>query len=421
MNKESNDDILKKRFAKIPPVEDNSDKDTTIDTTKDTIKETNDIPQSNSNLKSLYDIAEEEKLNFIISHSSPNKYSFSSFLVPPIVPKVDQKEQKDAFDMIDTSDESNEECFTLRFNETSTHIAAGYSTGRICIFPISQLQSKKSLPVLSTLTEFPITCIRWKPHNRTTLLCVSAEGTIHQVHSTSGKILFKTEENGNPLMCCDYSNDGFLFATGGNDKKVRLYDDNTKTMISKLESHQYNLPEHSNRIFSVKFHPNDPNVLLSGGWDNNILIYDTRAKEVCGSLYGPHICGDAIDIKGDTILTASWEKRDQIQIWDLKMRKSISVIQCKYDTESENHNISTYLYSCRFHPKKDLFVVSGSNKNLIRGYRYKDIKRIEESSTEVDFECNKMILPCYSVDFSYEGSLMAYASADSMIRLVNLK
>ena len=109
MNKESNDDILKKRFAKIPPVEDNSDKDTTIDTTKDTIKETNDIPQSNSNLKSLYDIAEEEKLNFIISHSSPNKYSFSSFLVPPIVPKVDQKEQKDAFDMIDTSDESNEE------------------------------------------------------------------------------------------------------------------------------------------------------------------------------------------------------------------------------------------------------------------------------------------------------------------------
>ena len=45
--KSINYDILKKRYAKIPPVEDNSDKDTTIDTTKDTIKDTNDIPQSN--------------------------------------------------------------------------------------------------------------------------------------------------------------------------------------------------------------------------------------------------------------------------------------------------------------------------------------------------------------------------------------
>jgi len=35
-------------------------------------------------------------------------------------------------------------------------------------------------------------------------------------------------------------------------------------------------PGHSNRIFCVKFHPNDPNVLLSGGWDTTIQIWDTR-------------------------------------------------------------------------------------------------------------------------------------------------
>ena len=332
--------------------------------------------------------------------------------------KSEQKEETNNDNII--NDEDNEECFTVRFNETASHIACGYSTGRVCVFPIDM--TAKSKEVSSTLTEFPITCLRWKPHNRTTLLCVSAEGTLHQIHSTSGKTLFKTEENGNPLMCCDYSNDGLLFATGGNDKKVRLYDDNTKTMISKLETHQYNLPEHSNRIFSVKFHPFDPNVLLSGGWDNNILIYDTRAREVVSSLYGPHICGDAIDIKGDTVLTASWEKKDQIQVWDLKMRKSISIIQCEYSKEEEiKNNNFTYLYSCRFHPRKDLFAVSGSNKNLIRGYRYQDIKGIKKEQIDMEFECIKMECPCYSIDYSFDGRLMAYASADSMTRLVEIK
>ena len=61
-------------------------------------------------------------------------------------------------------------------------------------------------------------------------MTVNAEGFIIQVHSKSGKILQKIEEPNNPLMCVDYSYDGLLFATGGNDKVVRLYDDNTKTL-----------------------------------------------------------------------------------------------------------------------------------------------------------------------------------------------
>ena len=54
---------------------------------------------------------------------------------------------------------------------------------------------------------------------------------------------------------------------------------------------------HSNRVFSVKFHPEDPNVLLSGGWDNTIQIWDLRTGFSERSIYGPHLAGDSLDIQ----------------------------------------------------------------------------------------------------------------------------
>ena len=54
----------------------------------------------------------------------------------------------------------------------------------------------------------------------------------------------------------------------------RLYDEATKTLVSKLVSSAYAaIPGHSNRIFSLKYLPDDPNVFLSGGWDNNIVFW----------------------------------------------------------------------------------------------------------------------------------------------------
>jgi COMPASS component SWD3 len=77
---------------------------------------------------------------------------------------------------------------------------------------------------------------------------------------------------------------------------------------------------HSNRVFCVKFNPNQPNCIASGGWDNTIQIYDLRAKGVVGSIYGPHVCGDAIDFKNDgfTMMTGSYRMENALELWDLR-------------------------------------------------------------------------------------------------------
>ena len=317
-----------------------------------------------------------------------------------------------------------EECFTLRYDDACKNLAAGYSSGFIGIYnfekPESSLDYYKKYPI----STFPITCLRWKPFNRTTLMTVNAEGFIIQVHSKSGKILQKIEEPNNPLMCVDYSYDGLLFATGGNDKVVRLYDDNTKTLIQKLERHRYDLPEHYNRIFSVKFSKKDPNLLLSAGWDNTILLYDLRAKEVQHYLYGPHVCGDGLDLKDDLLLTVSWEKEDQIQLFDLRTNKKIGVFQMKIEDDKKNSldNVS-YLYSCRFNPANTTFCVTGSNKNYLRIYDYSNLNldNLTESKIKGIYDLNDLNEPCYCCDYNLKGDKLAYGCAKSRVSFIDLK
>ena len=328
-------------------------------------------------------------------------------------------------DNIDTENNfDKEECFTLRYDETCKNLVAGYSTGFIGIYNFEKPETSNDFKKSYSISSFPITCIRWKPLNRTTLIAVTADGFIIQVHSKSGKVLQKIEEERNPLMCVDYSTDGSLFATGGNDKVVRLYDDNTKTLITKLERHRYDLPEHSNRIFSVKFSKKDPNLLLSAGWDNTILLYDLRAKEIQNYLFGPHVCGDGLDLKDDLLLTVSWAKEDQIQLFDLRNNKRIGVFQMIIDKEKENNleNIS-YLYSCRFNPVNKTFCVTGSNKNYLRIYDYTYLNDLDLTKNKINgiYDLNDLNEPCYCCDYNLKGNKLAYGCAKSTVNFINLK
>ncbi|KAG8233855.1 hypothetical protein J437_LFUL006878 [Ladona fulva] len=53
---------------------------------------------------------------------------------------------------------------------------------------------------------------------------------------------------------------------------------------------------HSSRVFSIQFHPLNENEFISGGWDNLILFWDKRTQKAVGSIFGPHICGESIDV-----------------------------------------------------------------------------------------------------------------------------
>lgn len=39
---------------------------------------------------------------------------------------------------------------------------------------------------------------------------------------------------------------------------------------------------HTSRVFCTKFHPKEPNLVLTGGWDRIIKIYDVRCRQPVG-------------------------------------------------------------------------------------------------------------------------------------------
>jgi COMPASS component SWD3 len=146
------------------------------------------------------------------------------------------------------------------------------------------------------------------------LVSAQADGSLKHWHATSGKCLHaRNDQPENHLFAIDFSPDGTYLASAGRDCHVRLYDESTKSLVLTLKE-KGDLPGHSNRIFSVKFNQVNPNILFSGGWDNTMQVYDIREKGPVASIFGPHVCGDAIDVRNDgyTVLTGSYRQDDAL-------------------------------------------------------------------------------------------------------------
>ena len=73
----------------------------------------------------------------------------------------------------------------------------------------------------------------WRPLEapgvtKNVLIATDADGSLMHFHTTSGKILNRIHSHKNPLLTCDYKPDGLEFLTGGEDGKVRVYDERTR-------------------------------------------------------------------------------------------------------------------------------------------------------------------------------------------------
>ncbi len=55
---------------------------------------------------------------------------------------------------------------------------------------------------------------------------------------------------------------------------------------------------------------------MSAGWDNTVQLWDLRTDNAVRSIFGPHICGDAVDVHGNLIVTGSWRPDNPLQLWD---------------------------------------------------------------------------------------------------------
>lgn len=148
----------------------------------------------------------------------------------------------------------------------------------------------------------------------------------------------------------------------------------------------------------------DPNVLLSGGWDANVFFWDIREKTNFASIYGPSLSGDALDFKKNVILTGSHRNQEQLQLWDFKQREKIQDILWENDKKIDGVNV----YGAQFCKNNEDSLFAGcGGKNEAKLFEFKGKVRTLSGVYGV----KKGI---YSVDYGNATNRVAFGGGDGV-------
>eukprot|EP00445_Apocalathium_hangoei_P003011 CAMPEP_0203860164 /NCGR_PEP_ID=MMETSP0359-20131031/12271_1 /ASSEMBLY_ACC=CAM_ASM_000338 /TAXON_ID=268821 /ORGANISM="Scrippsiella Hangoei, Strain SHTV-5" /LENGTH=383 /DNA_ID=CAMNT_0050777195 /DNA_START=103 /DNA_END=1252 /DNA_ORIENTATION=+ len=314
-------------------------------------------------------------------------------------------------------DTSDGEVFCARFSPDDLYLAAASGCGSILVY--NALTGKRAF-VLKCGQEdrLPTTQLRWRPQQalsktKNVLVSVSADGRVLHWHASSGKCLHEIVEPDNQLFCVDYMADGSQFATAGRRREVHVYDECTKKLAAVLSGgEEGRTPGHSNRVFSLKFHPTMRSVLVTGGWDNTLQIWDLRRGHAVRAIFGPHVCGDAVDIAqdGETILTGSWRVDKQLQLWDFRSERLMETIPWRTGASLAQ---PCMVYAAQFSKTGSRLIAAG-------GSGANEAKIFDRQGGSVVGNVLGLTRACYSVDFSNSGSMLALAGGDGCVRIVSV-
>jgi COMPASS component SWD3 len=266
----------------------------------------------------------------------------------------------------------------------------------------------------------PTTAIRFRPVTASTrtknvFLAANAAGSVQHWHMTSGKCLHSFEDEGNQVYALDYNDEGTKFVTAGKDTAVRVYDEATKSNIVTMRGGVgYSVkttPGHSNRIFSAKY-TSDENVVISGGWDNTIQIWDIRAGHAVRSIYGPHICGDSLDIYRNDIVSGSWRPNHQLELWDFGSGAKIGEIPWSSNSAA---GPACMLYATQFSKEGQgrFIVAGGSGANEAKVFDHVNGNAVVGTVTG-------LTRGIFGVDFSPDNEKVAIGGGDCCIRILDV-
>lgn len=318
------------------------------------------------------------------------------------------------------------DCFCVRFSPDDQYLAASYANGAINVYSAETgkqeyvLNNAESKDGTATL---PTTQLRWRPHSaqsktKSVLISVNAEfhGQILHWHIKSGKCLHTITERENQIFCIDYFSDGSQFATGGRDRLVRIYDEATKRHVQTLQGGDMkDTAGHSNRVFSLKYHPMHPHILLSGGWDNTVQVWDSRRGHSVRSLWNCYLSGDTVDFSsdGEQILTGSWRTEKALQIWDAGTGKVCEDVEWR----SSSSQTTCMLFASQFSKdaNSSMILAGGSQENEAKIFYRSPGKPATAFGALINLP-----KPVFSVDFAHSSKLAAVGSSDGQVRVLEI-
>ena len=215
--------------------------------------------------------------------------------------------------------------------------------------------------------------IRWKPNKvgkslrESIIICVlTSDGWIKHWNLGTNKLINESsyhKEIGNNIYCADYTCDGFKMLVAGSDRNIYQYDEKSRELEAVLHTRDHRVSGHVNRVYSIKTHPNDPNIFCTAGWDGSVKIYAINMGGPVGSVRGPEICADSLTMHGDILLSASYRNSQCMQMFSTIEQRCIFTFEFnQMSTVSE----SGYCMTARFSHCGNFIFSGGAGKNELK-------------------------------------------------------
>jgi WD40 repeat protein len=198
----------------------------------------------------------------------------------------------------------------------------------------------------------PITCVAFAP-KAAQAASASRDGTLHVWNTIARKISFSFGRPESPVLSMAFSPDGQRLLTGGEDRVVRVWDLRSGDRLIRCEGHtaavtavvwfrdgriasasldqsvrvwdgstgsQLHCWEgHAGGVRSVAVAP-DGSLVLSGGHDKLLRLWDVQLGQEAGRLPCPSHCG-AVAFSADGTLALAGESDGMVRLWDVKGRQ----------------------------------------------------------------------------------------------------
>lgn len=258
--------------------------------------------------------------------------------------------------------QSKSSVFSLRYAHDNSYIAAALGNGAVSFLDCKT--GRIEFHDHPSTFQNPVTCIRFNPRNPKQCVSVTADGKIAEyLMKPMPQLGWSGVETNNEINTLEFDTQGLKFATAGLDKRIRLYDNNTKEIVRELFKCELSESSngHINKVFALKFAK--PYLLVSGGWDGTLQFWDMRQNESIRSIFGPYICGESLDAIGNRIVAGSYRTKGQISMYDLRTFTELYTVDW---SKKEGDEYQALLYTTRFDPTGKFIIAGGVGSNKVR-------------------------------------------------------
>jgi COMPASS component SWD3 len=286
------------------------------------------------------------------------------------------------------------ENFNTRWNYEGDKIALGSSDGNLQLYNLG-LELIRNFNCQSGAEKMPLTSIKFRPESsdmlrKPALLATTCDGGVMHWNLYNNKCMNSTRLRNEEIYSSDFNLDGTMYVLGCKEGKLKIFDESTFSEVRVLSNTVNGEDAGAQRVFCLKWF--DENLLMSAGWNDRITIWDLRSGFHCRQMFGPHVCGDSVDIRNDYIVSGSYHIKDQLQLWSLSDGRNIHTTNLNFAGKK------CLPYTTQFcQPQGTVFAVGGTGSGEVYFY---DASTMDKIFTLPDF--TKTV---YSIHRSFDNKL----------------